>query len=123
MKTNTNIKSLRVSPKNEIVLIKGNTRNSSVLTLKPLRHDQFSILEEWKLSELMPPKYKESSAINQIIKEPLGDVTLRFAKRFSRCSKFVTIKDLSPRVSSKSKCFPRKSIDSTPTLDMDLESR
>ena len=57
MKTNVNNKVLKISPKGETLLIKANTINSSVLTPKPLKHDQISFIEEWKLPELIPLKY------------------------------------------------------------------
>ena len=46
MKTNINNKVLRISPKGGTLLIKANTKTSSILTPKPLKHDQISRIME-----------------------------------------------------------------------------
>ena len=81
MKTNINIKALKVSPKNETLLLEANTRTSSILTPKPLKHDQISFLEEWKLPDILPLKHLDSSTLNQIIENPSDKVTLKLKNK------------------------------------------
>ena len=78
MKTNIKNKALRISPKHETLIIKANTRNSSILTPWHLKHDQISVIKEWKSPYLMPSKYQNYSIINQIIENFSDDVTLKF---------------------------------------------
>ena len=56
-KTHIKNKALRISLKDETLLIEVNTWISSVLTLNPLKYVQISFIEEWKLPKLMPSKY------------------------------------------------------------------
>ena len=45
MKTNINNKILKISSKGETLLIEANIRNLSILTQKPLKYDQISLIE------------------------------------------------------------------------------
>ena len=47
--------------------MEANIKNSSVVILKPLKHNRISFIEKWKLLDLMLLKYQDCSIINQII--------------------------------------------------------
>ena len=66
MKTNINIKALKISPKGETLLMEVNAKTFSILTPKPLTYDQILFIEEWKLEDMLPLKYQDCSSINQV---------------------------------------------------------
>ena len=105
-----NFKALRSSLKNETIVLETILRKSKLITRRRLKHveDLAKMPEEWKLKEIMPPKWIENTKIEQIIQDEDGNVTLKMKRNYS-------MKDFSREQSRLFEQMARHSIDNRST--------
>ncbi|KAG8650609.1 hypothetical protein MANES_07G055364v8 [Manihot esculenta] len=102
-----------VSPKGMTTLFLTNMSKGNLIVAKPIQWDQVNLPDSWILEEAVPPRKKESTAIQSIMQSNEGTVAISFSR-----SRSVSNRRSMTEISLMSEPLPQRSSVSIPVQRM-----